>query len=179
MLAIVKFEHGDCAKALDAPPFGANMAFRRRVFEKYGLFRVDLGPGYRGLAGGEDTAVGRRVMSAGEKVVYAPEALVFHPVEEYRTQRKYYEAWYVKFGRASIRSEQWKPGTRCYFGVPRYLFRQLAEEAFRWAVSLGGKRRFYYKLQVCSTAGSIREARQIARGAALQAAPRWPEGGDL
>jgi hypothetical protein len=117
-------------------------------------------------------------MSAGERIVYSPDAVVFHPVEEYRTRRNYYESWYFKFGRASVRSEQWKPGTRCYFGVPRYLFRELGGEALRWMVSLDGTARFYYKLQLCSTVGSIIEARHIARGATRLPPPTVSDPGE-
>ena len=38
------FEQGEEPKALLEPPFGANMAFRREMFEKYAGFRTDLGP---------------------------------------------------------------------------------------------------------------------------------------
>ena len=33
-----------CRELLDRPPIGANMAFRKEMFEKYGGFREDLGP---------------------------------------------------------------------------------------------------------------------------------------
>src|SRR5712692_6196145 len=37
------FDLGPDARELTEPPFGANMAFRKRMFEKYGDFRTDLG----------------------------------------------------------------------------------------------------------------------------------------
>jgi glycosyltransferase involved in cell wall biosynthesis len=172
MFAIVRFDHGDEYCALEIPPYGANMAFRRMAFEKYGLFRVDLGPGYRGLAGGEDTEFCRRVMLVGEELIYAPDAVVFHPVEEYRARRTYYQSWYFKFGRAQIRAEGWKAGTRCYFGVPRYLFRELIENVFMWVIAIDRKKRFYYKLTAFSTAGAITEARSLSGGAKMIPIPK-------
>lgn len=42
--AVVNCELGDELKRLeDDPPLGANSAFRRKKFEKYGLFQLDLG----------------------------------------------------------------------------------------------------------------------------------------
>ncbi len=165
MAVIVKFDLGEDSCALEVPPFGANMAFKRVAFEKYGLFRVDLGPGAgrRRLAGGEDTEIGRRMMSAGEKLIYAPDAMVFHPVEPHRARRRYFQTWYFNYGRAEIRCSGWTSETRRYFGIPRYLFRELATDIFRWCVSFNRKRRFYYKLQAYLAAGAISEARELAR----------------
>src|SRR5208337_3516683 len=39
---LVQFYLGDQEGVLDRAPFGANMAFRRTMFEKYGSFRPDL-----------------------------------------------------------------------------------------------------------------------------------------
>ena len=163
MAAIVKFDLGDDEVELDMKtvPYGANMALRKAAFEKYGLFREDLGPGARGLAAGEDTEICRRMVSAGERFVYAPNAVVFHPVEAARVRRSYYQSWYFKFGRAAIRCEGWPAETKFVFGVPRYLLRGILTDLIRWLVSIDGKRRFYYKLQFCMTAGYISEARYL------------------
>jgi glucosyl-dolichyl phosphate glucuronosyltransferase len=37
-------DHGETGKELKQPPYGPNMAFRKKMFEKYGGFRTDLGP---------------------------------------------------------------------------------------------------------------------------------------
>jgi glycosyltransferase involved in cell wall biosynthesis len=162
MQAIVSFEMGNEPCLLRVPPFGANMAFRRTAFERYGLFRTDLGPGYKGLAGAEDSEICRRMMAAGETLIYAPGAVIYHPVEPHRARRSYFKSWYFKFGRAAVRSEGWTPGVR-YFGVPRHLFRLLARNLILWTTALNPQRRFYYKLQCYLTAGSICEARQLSR----------------
>jgi glycosyltransferase involved in cell wall biosynthesis len=66
--AIVYFDCGTEPNLLDTPPFGANMAFRRDAFEKYGLFRTDLGPGVGSQIRGEDTEFCLRLMQAGERI---------------------------------------------------------------------------------------------------------------
>src|SRR5579863_4143034 len=43
-VAVVSFEFGDDFREIRFPPLGANYAFRRETFAKYGLFRLDLGP---------------------------------------------------------------------------------------------------------------------------------------
>jgi glycosyltransferase involved in cell wall biosynthesis len=58
-------------------PIGANMAFRREVFERVGLFDVRLGAGTF-FAGGEETDLFYRAMKAGYRQLYAPNVLVHH-----------------------------------------------------------------------------------------------------
>ena len=67
---------------------GANMAFRREAFERYGLFDLRLGPGAAGF--GDDTEFGMRLERAGEKIYYQPAALVFH---EYQEERFAWDYW--------------------------------------------------------------------------------------
>jgi glycosyltransferase involved in cell wall biosynthesis len=59
------------------PVMGANMVFRRRLFEEIGLFDVRLGAG-RFFAGGEDTELVYRALKAGHYLLYAPNVLVYH-----------------------------------------------------------------------------------------------------
>jgi glycosyltransferase involved in cell wall biosynthesis len=56
---------------------GNNMAFRKVVFRKVGLFHESLGPGTR-LGHAEDTEFSFRVLFHGCKVVYSPIPLVQH-----------------------------------------------------------------------------------------------------
>ena len=63
------------------PPYGANMAYRRVMFDRYGRFRTDISPRGRERIPGEDTEFGRRVLNGGEQVIYVPGAIADHPVE--------------------------------------------------------------------------------------------------
>jgi glycosyltransferase involved in cell wall biosynthesis len=56
---------------------GANMAFRREVFDRVGRFDVRLGAG-RFFAGAEDIELIYRGLKAGYKLLYAPNVLVYH-----------------------------------------------------------------------------------------------------
>lgn len=56
---------------------GANMSFRREVFDRVGAFDARLGAGTF-FAGGEDIELFYRALKAGYKFVYAPNVLVHH-----------------------------------------------------------------------------------------------------
>lgn len=56
---------------------GANVAFRRSVFERVGLFREWLGPGTPARAA-DDYDVFCRILAAGDRIVYDPARLVWH-----------------------------------------------------------------------------------------------------
>jgi len=160
--AIVKLDLGDEHCDLDKPAYGANMAFRRYVFDKYGLFREDLGPNPKNLIRNEDSEFCRRIIYGGEKFIYAPKVVVYHPVEEHRTRKEYFEAWQFNYGRALIRINGIPPSATCYFGVPRYFFKNLLRASIKWALSFDAKRRFYYKLQAFEVAGQIAECRSTS-----------------
>jgi glycosyltransferase involved in cell wall biosynthesis len=75
------FNHGVETRpfwATEPLPFGASFAVKRSLFEKVGLFRVDLGAGGMGLGRGEETEFLMRARDAGAQGVYVGEALCFH-----------------------------------------------------------------------------------------------------
>ncbi len=64
---------------------GANMAFRREVFDRLGPFDERLGPGAAGHE--EETEMSRRMVRAGYRIGYAPGALAWHEVDPSRADR--------------------------------------------------------------------------------------------
>jgi hypothetical protein len=93
--------------------------------------------------------------------MYAPEAIVYHPVAAERLKKSYFRAWYFQAGRASFRIEGAPQEARRYWGIPRFLFRQCASNAVRWWLSAAANKRFYYELQTRRVAGMIAEARRM------------------
>ena len=83
------------------PPFGANMAVRRRPALSLGGFRTELGWGERMLPG-EETDLFRRMLAAEGRVLYAPAATVEHRIEPTRVTYGYYARWWRGEGRASV-----------------------------------------------------------------------------
>lgn len=161
--AIIQFDRGDRICELHDLPFGANMAFRRGMFEKYGLFRLDLGPRPGSKVYYEDSEFALRVKNGGEKLMYAPDAVVYHPVEETRTTKQYFQSYYFGYGGAMARINDYPQGAILYFGIPRYFFRLLIMATIRWLVTFNAQKRFYYKLNVYLEAGRIAETYKISK----------------
>jgi glycosyltransferase involved in cell wall biosynthesis len=163
------FDLGDKPCPLDRPPYGANMAYRKNMFEKYGLFRTDLGPSpsRKTPRPNEDTELGRRLMAAGERLLYQPSAVVYHPVEEDRVRKKYFLNWWFDFGRADVREKG--SGTpvlgipRHVLSIPKKIALQLPAYAFAWMLTFDPKKRFLAKCRMWTTAGQIVESRRLAR----------------
>lgn len=113
MLGILaaQFDLGGEPCQLKEPPFGANMAYRREMFVKYGMFRTDLGPSADRTIPrpNEDTEFGRRLLAAGERIRYEPNAVVYHPLQKERIRKDYLLDWWFDYGRALIRETPRRP----------------------------------------------------------------------
>jgi glucosyl-dolichyl phosphate glucuronosyltransferase len=160
------FDLGDRPLELKEPPYGANMAFRRSMFAKYGGFRIDLGRDGKDNIGSEDTEFGRRLMAAGERLGYEPTAIVHHLVAPERITQEFVLAWWFDWGRATVRVQRDRPHV---YGIPRdylALFRRSLEilaHTLRGTVAFGPSERFEFKCQVSKSRGQIAELRR--RGA--------------
>jgi glycosyltransferase involved in cell wall biosynthesis len=157
---IVHYDLGEDVCEATIPPFGANMAFRRTAFDKYGLFRTDLGPIQNVLLRGEETELFQRIFRTQSKVIYWPNAIVYHPVPKERLQKAYAQSFFYNAGKTEFRVGGIPQGTVCYLGVPRFLFRTIAGSFFAWTFSLEPKRRFRNKLRMYHSAGMIAESRK-------------------
>lgn len=159
MSAIVQFDLGNEPCLMKTPPFGANMAFRKEAFHKHGFFRTDLGPNAVSEMRGEDTEFCRRLINAGETLIYTPHSIVYHPVEKSRTEKSFFLSWYFDYGRASIKEEGSHSSVRCSFGIPHYyLFLSLPRSVLKWVFTLSSRRRFYQKLTTYLVLGKIVES---------------------
>jgi glucosyl-dolichyl phosphate glucuronosyltransferase len=153
---LVLFDLGDEPHKLQRTPFGANMAFRRCMFEKYGSFRTDLGHCGDDLIGNEETEFCRRLMRGGEDLLYVPSAIVYHPVTPERLTRKYFLQWFFAYGKANARQNGPPP---VVWGVPEnYL--ALGYRAYRWIFTVSPSMRFYWKTKAWMTVGEILELRR-------------------
>ena len=156
------FDGGPQARELPEPPYGANMAYRKVMFEKHGLFRIDLGPRPGSEIRGEDTEFGRRLMAAGERLYYEPSAIVYHPIPEDRVQKSYFLTRFFDIGRTILRESRPRPdilgiSRRC-FTFFRLISTQLPIDILHWLVSPNRKHRFHQKCETWKTAGQIVES---------------------
>lgn len=142
-------------------PGGVNMFFRRKTVEKNGLFRTDLGPQGRKLGFSEDTEYCRRLLGKGERFMYIPSAIVYHPVHEDRLSKEYLLNWQYNCGRSEVRRCGGYSDTRKIFGVPRYLYRKLIEHSIGWSISLDARKKFYHRLRLYYAVGEVLEHLKI------------------
>lgn len=70
-------------------PIGANMAFRKVVFEKYGAFNTDLGRKGEKLEGGEEKDIFNRLRKNNEVILYEPSVNVHHIIPPSRLELSY------------------------------------------------------------------------------------------
>jgi glucosyl-dolichyl phosphate glucuronosyltransferase len=82
---------------------GANLAFRREVFDRLGVFSADLQRVKDGTGSAEDYDMHLRVWNAGGKGLYAPAIVVMSDVEPDRVTKCYHRKWYAGHGRFSAR----------------------------------------------------------------------------
>lgn len=157
--ALVQFDLGEETTLLDRPPFGASMAFQRKVFGEYGCFRPDLGRSGKSLIGNEDTEFGMRLIKGGLRLLYVPSAVVYHPVLKERLTKHYFRSYWFSLGRAMVRQD----GSRVSFWkVPRVYaadFKRRLHWMFRedpkWYRSPQG--RFFCEVHALQAIGQIIE----------------------
>jgi glycosyltransferase involved in cell wall biosynthesis len=158
---LAAFDLGTGPGELREPPFGTNMAFRKIAFEKYGGFRIDLGPRPNSQIRSEDTEFGARLLARGGRLWYEPSAIVYHPVLAERLQRSYFLAWWFDKGRAEVLEIGPQPRSKyALSGVSPALLLGLAKQTVRWALAVGSGRRFGRKTAVWQKAGQIVESRR-------------------
>jgi glucosyl-dolichyl phosphate glucuronosyltransferase len=155
---LAMFEPDSEGVELAEPPFGANMAFRREVFDLYGGFRTDLGRSGKGLLSGEDTEFGRRVMAAGARLRYEPTAATHHPVDKARVNKKYFLMWWFNKGRSDVREYGIQPHRWSFLGIPLRLFWYTGVELMRWMIAGEPCRRFVCTLKMWTYAGQAFES---------------------
>ncbi|MDR2835046.1 MAG: glycosyltransferase [Bacteroidales bacterium] len=72
--------HGDKEKEFTAGqyPGGGNAAYRKKVFEEVGFYNVELGRKGKSLVGSEEKDIFDKMVSAGMKFYYLPNAILYH-----------------------------------------------------------------------------------------------------
>ncbi len=152
------FDLGSEIERLPCPPPSTNMAFRKSMFDEYGMFRTETEPeqNHDLVPLSAEAEFGRRLNSAGKQLRYERSAVVYHPVADSKLSKEYLLAQAFNRGRADGR-EYSIPGSRISFS--------LAAWTFRWMTSVKPSVRFYRKLTVWEKAGTLVELRHKAREA--------------
>jgi glycosyltransferase involved in cell wall biosynthesis len=142
-------------------PIGANMALRRTVVDRIGGLRTDLGKLAGTLRTGEDHELFIRMLNAGFRGVYEPDAVVYHRVPAERLTRQYCRRWLYQNGRDVSRLEALcAPVKRRLLGVPRHRWREGASAGWRAAKATIARDcglRFAAQTELLWFAGYLRE----------------------
>jgi glycosyltransferase involved in cell wall biosynthesis len=103
------------------PFYGGNFGFRRAIVERVGAFDAMLGRKGADNTGGEEVDFYRRLLAAGFKVWWTPEAIIHHRIQAAKLERRYFHDLHYRMGRMEAIRKRGQ-GSRI---PPRYLFGQL------------------------------------------------------
>ncbi|HET7697252.1 MAG TPA: glycosyltransferase [Vicinamibacterales bacterium] len=134
-------DHGDSRRVFDrATPIGligANVAFRRTVFDRVGTFSPSVQRVKDGIGSTEDHELLARVYDSGGRMLYQPKLLVMTRVPGDRCNRRYHRRWHEGHGRfyALMRLPEMERARVTPFGVPGHLLRDAAQTLAAWTRS--------------------------------------------
>ena len=144
-LALVDFGEDTFRITAECPVclIGANVAVRRRAFERAGGFSTAVQRVGDSIGSTEDYDFQLRVLANGSCALYEPRIVVRAPVPRERLMKQYHRAWHRGHGRfyALMRDpsfERSQVGT--FLGVPAHVYRSTLQEAAGWGASLLARR---------------------------------------
>jgi glycosyltransferase involved in cell wall biosynthesis len=70
--------------------WASNFSVRKTIFDKIGLFDEELGRSIGNLMGEEETDIQRRILKEGFKIIYEPNSIVTHLVDEERLTKLWF-----------------------------------------------------------------------------------------
>lgn len=150
-------------------PLGVNMAVRRRLIERIGGFRPDLGRNGRSLLGQEQAEFFYRSRQAGARGLYVPEMVLDHVVPASRLTWSYFWRWWFWKGISHARVHRLHgrtelgidlAQTRRVLGVPRFIFGNMLRNVTGWIAGLAAgtaPERAEHLLSLAYYAGYCRE----------------------
>lgn len=71
-------------------PWGANISFRKRIFDEIGFFPEDLGRIGENLLSNEEIFLCMKVEKSGKKIAFAENAIVYHKIPQARLRRQWF-----------------------------------------------------------------------------------------
>jgi len=156
-------------------PLGANMAVRRTLFDRIGLFSSRLGRTGKRLLGQEVPELLARARTAGARGLYVPEMIVDHHVPASRLKKSYFRRWWYGKGISREELERLQPvnelgidlsRAKQLFGMPRYMVRMALTDLVGWiacGVTMRRSDQFAHEARLCFLAGYAAARRQSMR----------------
>ena len=109
-------------------PGGGNAAYRTCVFEKVGLYNVELGRKGNSLIGAEEKDIFDKMNSLGMKIFYCPNAILYHIISEQKLTLTYLKRLSLSIGKSEkIRTLQ--------ISKSKY-FKRIISEGIKWCATI-------------------------------------------
>ncbi len=109
-------------------PGGGNAAYRKSVFDKVGLFNVELGRKGDSLIGAEEKDIFDKMTTLGMRFFYLPNAILYHLIPEKKLTKEYFDKLTYSIGKSErIRTKN--------ISTLKYL-KRLVMEGVKWAASI-------------------------------------------
>lgn len=153
---------------------GASLAFRRRAFDRVGLFAPSLGRIKDGIGSTEDHDIQLRVWRAGMQGLYVPSIVSYADVTPDRMQKTYHHRWHRGHGRhcAMMRLRELVPADLgpmtepqdlvTLFGSPAFVYVELLRNGYRWLEAfVRRKDPLFYANQLRHVWSYIRTSREM------------------
>ena len=118
----------------------ANLACRRRLFDRVGGFSPAFQRVKDEIGSIEDDEWMRRVLKCGVSALYVPELVAYTAVPASRLTRQYHRRWHSTRGRfyAALHAEELeKTSTGLLLGVPAHMYRAAMASAVGWIAAAG------------------------------------------
>ena len=109
-------------------PGGGNAGYRKSVFDKIGLFNVELGRKGDSLIGAEEKDIFDKMVNLGMRFYYLPKAILYHIIPAKKLSMEYFDRLTYSIGK----SERMRT---LHVGKSKY-YKRLVAEAIKWAASI-------------------------------------------
>ena len=118
-------------------PFGPNMAVRRVIFDRGVRFNEQVGPRQGLYIMGSETDLIRRLKAMGHEAVYLPRSVVRHRIRPEQLSPRWLLSRGFRYGRKlAYEQEHRTRPAKAWAGVPRWLYRTLAQQGLRAGAAL-------------------------------------------
>lgn len=157
----------------DVVGIGANISFKKEIFNKVGLFRTDLGRNGNRLGMGEETEMYQRIKRSGGQCVYIPSVIVYHNIDERKLSKNYFRKWFFEWGKWCLLLDGLDSVTnKRIFGIPCWRYKEVIKDfinLFSYIVQKSPSDIFYHKMRlICFFSYCLEKMKLIIRGRRLE-----------
>jgi len=111
--------------------WGANLAVKSSMFQKYGTFDTTMGHQGEKIYGSEETKFIQDLLNGNEEILYDPGIFVYHCIPEHRLKKSYFRKWiYYKGELSAIQMGKYRH--RNVVGIPLYVIKETTMEFLKY-----------------------------------------------